>query len=181
MHTSRASAVACGEWETSLTPPSKFPRTPILFNFSQEQPPVTVSVGRLCFFFCCVPIFILFLFLTEITGRSQEGFLSRYVQDSGCNWSDSTKFPPLITAWVMRGLLERKSPNPMFEWTKEEKASVLPPKWRKILCQQQHVSLLNCPIYVLSWVCLALKKKKPQECFVIYVIYVLCHIVTVLF
>lgn len=108
MSTSRASAVVCRRVRnfphSSCT--LRFSQTPsdtFLLNFSQEQPPVCLSVGRLVhagFCFCSISRSVWAHW--TLSG----GFPARFVQE----WLDPPP-PPFITAWGMRGLSERKSRN----------------------------------------------------------------------
>lgn len=63
----------------------------------------------------------------------------------------STKFPPHHAPpeeWEDRR--RGRAQTRLFEWTKEQKARVLPPKWRKTLCQDQNVSLHSSQVS-LPW------------------------------
>lgn len=134
------------EWETSSLPPPlafplpKFPQTPFLFYFSQEQPqpPVPPSTGWYLagVFFC--GFFVVSLVSLDILRR-----VSCPVRSGHRVASVPPPSLPILPEeeWedCRRGIAETR----MFEWTKEQKARVLPPKWREILFQEHHVSLYS--------------------------------------
>lgn len=123
----------------------KFPQTPFCVispgSSSRRSPGQQAGTGwTFCSLNCTCPV-------SGLPGRSQEVFPVRFVQDSGCN-SDST---PSSTPNILRnedcrgGVAETRT----FEWTKGLKATVLLPKWKKTLCQQQHVSLYEKQLSLL--------------------------------
>lgn len=86
-------------------------------------------------------VFLVFLSYLWSLWTFSGGFPVRFAQDIGSPQSP----PPLPILpeeeWedCRRGIAETR----MFEWTKEQKARVLPPKWREILFQEHHVSLYS--------------------------------------
>lgn len=101
-------SISCGVSESEKVPSllllsflsPKFPHTPFSFfkfNFSpeQQQPPVPPLTGRYWLGFIIIYFLTYFVFVFLKSGlfwTPSGGFPARFVQDIGCNWSDSTKF-----------------------------------------------------------------------------------------
>lgn len=89
-----------------------------------------------------------FCSISGLSGSSHETFLPGSLRTPGATVSRPS-FPPILPEeWedCRRGIAETR----MCERTKEQKARVLPPKWRKVLCQEHNVS----PYWLyFSWIC----------------------------
>lgn len=68
----------------------------ILFNFSQEQPPVTLSVGRLCFFFVVCPFLFCFYFCLKSLDAHRRVSCPGTFRTAGATGVTRPSFPPLL-------------------------------------------------------------------------------------
>ena len=179
IHTSPASAVACRRVRNfphsssslrTLSP--KFPQTPrfLLLNSYRRLQPVPPPTCRYWLVFSSFSLSVCGL----NSGRRFYFPWLRFVQDIGCSWSDSTKFPP---SFCPRNEPVEEEPKLacLNEQRSRKRRVGLPPEWRKTLCQEQHVS-----VYLRAESVLLFKKKRRRKetmhlCFVIHV---LSHVLT---
>lgn len=138
------------EWETSLTPPPLL-YFPSVSPVSRHLTSLWSNRGHRCFRKqagpCRVVLYYCVLFLDDLRRFFCCPVRSEHrVQLERLNQvSPPPPSPVLPEEWEeCRG---GRAETRVFEWTKGQKVRVLPPKWRKILGQEQHVSLLS-PVYL---------------------------------